>query len=901
MKGGDITFDGLLEELISTTATSMQAKSDIGIVEFAEDILFNGQTELFLHQRALLKGFYNQSLNEVEKIILEEWGKEGRTTWVEGRKYSNLVCEAGRGSCPSANSYIITTKGTITYGDLHKRLKKGEKVGIVTLDLNERNNKPRVSFDIKTWEEGINPAIRIITESGYEEICTLNHPYLTPNGWLLLEDMKEGEEVYIQREIPVFGKEEIGHDRASLLAQVIGEGDKVLRIVGDNPFVSDELRESMNWLREIEDPMKIVQRLTVKDLSIFLRVLFNIRAQVRKIGGVYQVTLNSLKEEEIKLIKIELVKFGVMSYIEKGILVIKGVESIFNLFTRIGLSRYEGEIREVIEEVMSNEEWKPKERLKRERVVKLERIEEEEIIGIEVLPTNVIGNTIVSHNSKSTLASIIALYEFYGLISLQNPAKYYNLLANDPIAIFVIATTQAQVKETLYAKIKGFAEQSDYFKSLVNTGFIQIQAESIRCPSKNVAIYAKHTNSPALVGYTLKALILDEVARFENRVENDGSITSTADDIWDNIGVAVKRFGSEGKRIAISSAWSINDPIERLWNLTQADKNSLGFKLRTWDLNKRPESNREACNSDYIKDRAKAELEYEGIRTKGVGRFITQEMLDKCSKSKSIIDTSEVDEDLEIEGDIRHYVAVNIERLEKVTRDYTYFLHVDFSIKRDATAICISHPVVEEDEEGNPSWCIKVDGLIKWSPYLDGKGIRRTVSYNNIEEVLLKLCEDRGIGKITFDSFNSISTIQRLHRLGLRTEEISSSRRNQLDYYTTVRDLINQTLVHLPLDSIYLSQLHSELTNLVLKPNGSITHGYIGKDLSDAFVNSVYQSYLHLISSGATNLHDIQSLINVNPASSLTKLIKTNPINPAKRTFGNKVNRVVNLRKRGVI
>jgi hypothetical protein len=130
---------------------------------------------------------------------------------------------------------------------------------------------------------------------------------------------------------------------------------------------------------------------------------------------------------------------------------------------------------------------------------------------------------------------------------------------------------------------------------------------------------------------------------------------------------------------------------------------------------------------------------------------------------------------------------------------------------------------------------------------------------------------------------------------------VSASRKNQLDYYTTTRDLISQTLVHIPTDSIYTSQLHSELTNLVLKANGSIKHGYIGKDLSDAFVNSVYQSYLHLITSGATNLKDNQSLINVNPSNNLTKGIKTNPSTLSQRILGNKVDRVLNLRKRGII
>jgi intein/homing endonuclease len=847
-------------------------------------------------------------LDDIERAILTEWYADERTTWVEGRSYSNLVCEAGRGSCPSANSYIVTSKGTITYGELHEYLSKGEKVGIHTLDS---DYKPKITFNIKTWDEGLKPAIKITTKSGYQEICTRNHPYLTQdNKWMNIEELKLGDELYIQTDIPLYGQEEIGLNKSALLAHAISNDSPTFQLFNNLQVHNEDLRDLLDWLEDITDvsnPISIIQKAPLSDLSTFLKTIFTIKSYIVKINNQYIVKLDHLDLDILRAIKTELIKFGVLSYIEVNLtgfssqynLQVKDNNSLFNLLTFIGVNKYKEEIKELIDEITPYAGNHPY--LISDYIIGLKEIELEPIIGIEVSDTEIIGNTIISHNSKSTLASIIALYELYTLISLENPARHYNLLANDPIAIFVIATTQAQVKETLYAKIKGFAEQSNYFKTLVNSGHIQIQAESIKCPSKNVAIYAKHTNSPALVGYTLKALILDEVARFDNRVEPDGTITSTADEIWDNIGVAVKRFGKQGKRIAISSAWSVNDPIERFLNLTQADKDSLGFKLRTWDLNKRKESNRESCNSDYIKDRAKAELEYEGVRTKGIGKFISQEALDQCTKGKSIIDTTEMDKDEDVGGDIRHYVTINIDRLEKPLFDFTYFIHVDFSIKRDATALCISHPVVTENEDGIPIWYIAVDGLLKWSPYLDSVGRRRTVSYTNIEDVLVDICEDRSIGKITFDSFNSISTIQRLHRLGLRTEEVSASRKNQLDYYTTTRDLISQTLVHIPTDSIYTSQLHSELTNLVLKANGSIKHGYIGKDLSDAFVNSVYQSYLHLITSGATNLKDNQSLINVNPSNNLTKGIKTNPSTLSQRILGNKVDRVLNLRKRGII
>lgn len=132
------------------------------------------------------------------------------------------------------------------------------------------------------------------------------------------------------------------------------------------------------------------------------------------------------------------------------------------------------------------------------------------------------------------MISLIVLYEFYNLITLSNPAKHYGLLPGSPIAILAIAQTQDQVKETLFKAIKGYIEGSNFFRGLLRSKKIELQAEEIKCYEKKVSIFAKHTNSKALVGYNIKCLVLDEAARFEY----DEFGRSKADGIWDNIGRA---------------------------------------------------------------------------------------------------------------------------------------------------------------------------------------------------------------------------------------------------------------------------------------------------------------------------------------------------------------------------
>jgi hypothetical protein len=448
-------------------------------------------------------------------------------------------------------------------------------------------------------------------------------------------------------------------------------------------------------------------------------------------------------------------------------------------------------------------------------------------------------------SSKSTLASIICLYEFYSLITLSNPSRHYGLLPNDPIAIFVIAQTLEQVKDTLFAKIRGYAFDSLFFKSLADAGKIEILAESIKCPAKNVAIYAKHTNSPALVGYTIKAMILDEYARFQNVVGEGGEITSVGDLLWSNIGNGCNRFGHLGHKVAISSAWDVGDPMERLIDDTKEDPQTFTLRLRTWDLNKLPSVSREASNSEYIKNRIKAELEFEGIRRKASAGFISADLCQKASIGNSCIDTREIDINSSNDQGDKFYVGIESTRIESDSMARS-FIHVDFSVKRDATALAICHAIELEPSR----WGIQLDGLIRWKPHIDHQGYQRHVSYENVERLILELAKARGASKITFDQFNSESSIQKLHMLGYATQQMSVTRANQLTYYTTFRDLLTQGLLILPKDSIYIATLITELSEIVIKPNGQITHDIAGKDMADAAVNAIYACYMDMISSG---------------------------------------------------
>lgn len=477
-----------------------------------------------------------------------------------------------------------------------------------------------------------------------------------------------------------------------------------------------------------------------------------------------------------------------------------------------------------------------------EKIVSIEPYKVEQTIALEVKDTHIIGNAIISHNS--TMASIIALKEFYDLIILDNPQKKYGILNASPITILVMAQSQAQVKETIFAAMKGYAENSRFFTALQNKGEIEILSEEIRCKSKNIAIYAKHTNSKSLVGYTVKAMILDEVSRFET-VGEDGK--NKAFEIWDNVGAGGSTFGSDFKKVAISSAWEPGDPIEVLYNLALKNPSSLAFKLTTFQVNLSLKKGiTEVVKSDYLNNFIKARREYEGIRFTKFNTFIEIENLNKASRSVSVIDAIPSQIDTDTPGGPKHYAGLEIQRITpNQISDSLSFIHVDPALKKDSAALAIARPI----QEGG-KWKIQIDALLKWEPHTDNKGNKRVVSFIDIEEKLIQISKIRRTGKITFDQWQSQSIIQKLNSLGIDAQQVSCSREMQFTYYTLFRDLLAHDYIVLPRDNAWTDNAITELSELVLKANRQIIHPTAGKDLADAIVNAVYQCNQYMIKSG---------------------------------------------------
>jgi hypothetical protein len=422
-------------------------------------------------------------------------------------------------------------------------------------------------------------------------------------------------------------------------------------------------------------------------------------------------------------------------------------------------------------------------------------------------------------SGKSTIASIIIAYEFYKLCRLKSPQEYYGIARSTSISIIVLATTATQGKRTIFNAVCGVIRDGKYFKRLQEQGKLFIGKEYISLEEKLLYIYSGNSQSSAQVGGTVKALVLDEAARFR---DTDGN--SNAMELWSNLGIATTTFKEDAMRIALSSAWYEGDAIQRLYAASELDAISLGFRLRSWDVNPiHAARDNPVVASEYATDPAQAALEFEGLRKPVENPFFNTEEVQAGFRGANRINTETY---IEEEGGY-NLVKNRIISIEKAT--VLSVAHLDPSINTDAYALAFGH----NEFNDNDLQIVVIDGLIAWEPTYQAQ-----VSITNVLDVILGIHEKRPLQFVSADHYNSAETMQRVRQHGIPAEARFFSNRLQYSMYSLARTLLHEGRLILPADSPFSSVALSELVTVRLIRGMKIDHAPGGsKDMADAIVS----------------------------------------------------------------
>lgn len=171
-----------------------------------------------------------------------------------------------------------------------------------------------------------------------------------------------------------------------------------------------------------------------------------------------------------------------------------------------------------------------------------------------------------------------------------------------------------------------------------------------------------------------------------------------------------------------------------------------------------------------------------------------------------------------------------------VNLQYLRYAHVDLGLTSDHAGICIGHvsrfDQIEDEGITYQMPHIHIDGLLSVAPPTNGE-----INFAKIRKTLTTLY-DLGlpIKWISFDSYQSVDSMQILRSMGFTTGKVSLDDKN-LNLYHWAK----QAILHERVDCAPNDILQRELIQLEKMPDGKVDHPTHGsKDLADAFAGVCY-------------------------------------------------------------
>lgn len=423
-------------------------------------------------------------------------------------------------------------------------------------------------------------------------------------------------------------------------------------------------------------------------------------------------------------------------------------------------------------------------------------------------------------NHNTFIGGIILGYEWYKLCMRSNPQRFFGVAANTLISIYCLAPAASATKKTIFGQARAFLNYIPKVKRLIDNKSIIVGEEEVKYPEKLLYIYAGNSKGGNQVGSRVILLVMDEVARFENK---DGD--SNALELWSNIGVSGITFGEHSRRVAISSAWSEGDAIQRLWLASKSEPSWVGFRFRTWDVNPSMGRDNPLVTAEYNLEPNRARLEFEGDRTVNSFTFFAESEIREALTGHvaAVIEPAPYEED--------GFVKLKVNSVE-VTHAQTY-MHLDPAFTGDAYGMCFGHGEVRDGQK-----VVVIDGLAAWEPE-----VGRVVSIMNVYEVIYKIHNARRLFKVTTDHAQQHETIQRLKLAGINASSRFWSNRVQVEIYDFTRKMLHEGRVILPKNSPWTHLLKLEMMGVMHnKEKNKIEHPKDGgKDLCDCLCSVVWE------------------------------------------------------------
>ena len=422
-------------------------------------------------------------------------------------------------------------------------------------------------------------------------------------------------------------------------------------------------------------------------------------------------------------------------------------------------------------------------------------------------------------SGKDHCSRISIAYTSYLLHCLNDPLTYFGKAKGVYIDLLNLAVNAQQAQRVFFEPLKNLLLSSPYFNAV---GF-EPRVSEIFFFSRPVRCFSGHSESEGWEGYEVLTVVLDEISAFKTDAEIKGEVRAkgSASAIYNMSKLSVmSRFPEVGKVILLSFPRYKGDFIQQRYFGSQekAEPKTWSIKAATWEVN--PTIKREQLESEYIRNPIEARARFE---------CEPPNMEDAYFRDADLVRKAFMHGDDPVDEDGVYKPWFN-------NKDgHRRFIHVDLGLKRDRSALCMSHcsgfKEVRTSMGVEKLPIINVDLVHSWEASPGAE-----INFASVRQMIIDLCRKFDVAKVTFDRWQSIEMIQSLRAQGINAD-FHSVKKTDYDtlmtaiYDTRLRGYWNELLVE------------EELLKLRLFSNNKIDHPNSGsKDLADAVAGSVFNS-----------------------------------------------------------
>ena len=427
---------------------------------------------------------------------------------------------------------------------------------------------------------------------------------------------------------------------------------------------------------------------------------------------------------------------------------------------------------------------------------------------------------------KTRMAELGIIYEIYLLSCLRSPAEAYGLMPGSTLAFLSVSVTRSQAQHVLFRGLSDLIRQSPYFRK--NFPCAKIRSE-LAFPH-NILAYPVATTEGATLGEGVFSAAFDEM-NFMQIVDKstkqlDGSTYDQAQVLYNRLSRRIRSRMNQRGRLPghlwlISSSKYPNDFTERKEREASDDPQIFLGRYAAWETRSRSsfmpqnfnieigdttkptrilKGNEEDVNPlrilevpmDYFREFEKdpdgSVRDYAGIAILTVRPYMPRR--DLIAKMFTIGDRkglkhpySKLDVTLQDESDFLmsehlHWITESKNgKLIKRIHSGLYFAHVDLAKTTGAAGVAIGHVVgsVNVERGLGPEKRIETRALIRTDLVLRIVAPPHgEIFAANIRTIFYRLSElGCQFGKITYDAFGSMESIQLLKSQGYTAEQFS--------------------------------------------------------------------------------------------------------------------------------